>query len=92
MKLKLTLAEDTLCKGCPNSNENKTTCNLKFINKIDLAVKSLLGLEEGKIYKYDELSNKLSDVLDEQKHKEICGDCGWRAQGLCADTFKKAIE
>lgn len=89
-KVKLTMSEDTLCTSCPNHPKLHGVCNTDYIKSLDEKVRSLLGLKTDMIYKYNEISKKLSEILNPQKHFEICGDCGWRKHGLCQDTFKKA--
>lgn len=88
-KVKLTMAEDTLCKNCPNNATASGNCNSNFVQKLDKKVRSLLNLKEGGIYHYNKISEKLSEILTPQKHEAICGDCSWREVGLCKDTFKK---
>lgn len=92
MKLKIVKGRDTLCEKCPNNGESGVNCNENFLKKLDEKVKKLLGLDEKKIYRYDEILDKLKDLLDPKKHAELCGDCGWREYGLCKDTFKKVAK
>lgn len=80
---------DYLCKGCPYNSQNKAYCNNKVLNFLDEKVKKIANIKDNKIYSYSYLLERLKNVLDPQKHKELCGDCGWRLVGLCEDTFKK---
>lgn len=90
IKVKITMAEDTLCTSCPNHPKLHGVCSTNYIKSLDEKVRSLLGLKEGMIYKYNEISKKLSEILNPKKHSEICGDCSWKIHGICKDTFKKA--
>lgn len=90
INVKLTMSEDILCSSCPNHPKLHGVCKNDYIKSLDEKVRSLLNLKEGVIYKYNEISKKLSAMLNPEKHFEICGECSWRTHGLCKDTFKKA--
>lgn len=90
IKVKLTMSADTLCTSCPNHPKLHGVCESDYIKSLDEKVRSLLNLKEGVIYKYNEILKKLSEILNPEKHFEICGKCSWRTKGLCKDTFKKA--
>lgn len=87
--VKIINGPDTLCIDCPHNAENKNTCKKGFVNNLDETVKKLLGIKVSEVYTYAELDKKIHELLDPQKHAEICGDCMWRAYGLCKDTFEK---
>lgn len=85
-QIKIVDGADSLCLSCPKKGVN---CTESMVGKLDEAVKKLLDLKVGGIYVYKELSDKLKNLLDPERHAKICGDCFWRVYGLCKDTFKK---
>lgn len=91
MRVKITLKQDTLCKKCPNNAENKASCAEHWVKALDKKVNNLLNLEENKIYRYNEILQRVQKILNPHKHKNLCGDCEWRTYGLCKDTFKKIL-
>lgn len=88
-KVKIVDGADTLCLKCPNNPSLSQTCNESYVKKLDIAVKKILGLKTGDIYLYSDLNKKIKDLLNPEKHAKICGDCDWRAFGVCTDTFAK---
>jgi hypothetical protein len=90
MRVKIVLAEDVLCKSCPNSKNNFQKCNQSVIKKLDIAVMKLLGIKEGNIYRFKDIEHKLHDKMTYQKHKNLCENCGWWSMwGICENAFKK---
>lgn len=89
-KVKIVEGKDTLCLKCPNNGESGNKCDEDFLKKLDEKVKNLIGLETGKIYNYNQVLTRLKELLNPEKHKELCGECEWRHFGLCQDTFKKS--
>lgn len=88
MKVRIVENEDTLCFKCPSNGK----CDNSFVKKLDEKVKNLLNIENNQFYIYKELAEKLKEILNPQKHEELCENCGWRTKfGLCKDTFKKNI-
>ncbi len=90
MRVKIVEGKDTLCTTCPNDGSKGSKCNERILKILDNKVKEMLQLKENTIYKFNELMENLRNVMNPQKHKELCGACQWRAQGLCGDTFKKS--
>jgi len=88
-KVKIVEGKDTLCLKCPNNGEKGKQCDDAFLSQLDEKVKNILGVEADKIYNYSQVLNRLKELLDPEKHKQLCGSCEWRHFGLCKDTFKK---
>lgn len=84
--------QDILCLRCPHNSENNSTCREAFVKRLDEAVQSIMGIKVLELYKYEELNKKIHSILNPEMHAKICGDCMWRAYGVCKDTFKKAVE
>lgn len=78
---------DNLCSNCPTKSGNKERCKEDNVSKIDEKVKNLLGLEEGKTYKYSEILKLLNEKMTIEKHEEFCKTCMWWLKGLCKNTF-----
>jgi len=90
--IKIVDGPDMLCTKCPHSPEAANSCKNDFVLLLDNKVKELLGFKTNDIYSYKEISEKLMDLMDPQKHAQMCGDCMWRAYGVCIDTFKKTAD
>lgn len=91
--VKIVEGKDDLCLNCPNNGKNKyVKCNEKALEILDKRLQNILNLKINKIYSYKQILNKLKEILDPQKHKELCGDCYSRTLGLCKDTFKKNVK
>lgn len=80
---------DDLCGNCPNKNllSNKR-CNDNGVNKLDEAVKSLIGITFGESYKFEKLVQKLNSKITHQLHEKLCSSCVWWQKGLCRDSFE----
>lgn len=90
LKVIIVEGRDTLCFNCPNNGQGSLICNEDFVSALDKKVKELLELKTHQIYNYRELLKKLRGLINPQKHKELCGRCFWRGQGLCKDTFERS--
>lgn len=81
---------DDLCQKCPAIVNNKNLrCKTQSVEKLDNAIKSLIGIVAGNTYKYKELTNKLNEIMTFDKHKNFCSNCCWWKKGLCQDSFIK---
>ena len=82
--------KDDLCTSCPGSTgSHKIFCRENIVNSLDNKVAALLGLKIGSTYKYQEILEKLNEIMSAQKHKELCEECAWWNKGLCKDSFEK---
>lgn len=90
IKVKIVDEPDALCISCPsNGDSNGIKCNKNFVTKLNERFKTILGLEAGQQYEYKEIVEKLRALMNPQKRKEICGECGFFQYGVCKDTFNK---
>ena len=82
--------QDDLCKNCPNlKGINGKKCNMPFLEKLDNKVKDLLSIKTGMIMTWKDIMDRTFFIMNKEKHKELCGNCQWRKNGLCEDTFDK---
>ena len=81
--------KDDLCKQCPNDGKGTSVCKDNTVNELDEKVKSLIGVETGKTYKYSDILNRVKKTITEDIHKSLCQTCAWWQKGLCRDTFKE---
>lgn len=91
-KVKIVEGNDTLCLNCPNATNKGIKCNQNLITELDNKVMQLLGLVTGQVYNYSKVLDNLKQILNPQKHAELCNGCHWRNIGLCKDTFNKTNE
>ncbi len=88
--IRITDGKDDLCRNCPNAKGvNGIKCNTDFLAKLDSKVKELLFLKTGLILTWNQLMERVYAIMNKNNHKELCGNCEWRRQGLCEDTFEK---
>lgn len=81
--------KDDLCAKCPAIiNKNKARCVEKSVNKLDKKVQKILGIITGQVYKYNEITEKMQNIMTKEKHEELCKDCAWWKKGLCKENFK----
>jgi hypothetical protein len=85
-KIEIVEGPDSFCSSCPKKGVN---CTETYTKQLDDTVQKLLDLKIGAIYIYKQISEKLKEMLDPEKHAKACGDCYWRTLGFCKDTFKK---
>lgn len=85
--------QDDLCANCPNARgENGIRCNQRFLGQLDNKVKDMLNLSTNAVYTWQDIMNKTFNTFNKDKHQEVCGNCEWRKQGLCNDTFSKSSD
>lgn len=85
--VRITMKEDDLCPVCPHSANNKKTCDKFFINQVNKAWASFLGIQEGMVSRFGEFRDRLLFTVTPEVHEEICGRCGY--WNFCKDVFKR---
>lgn len=86
----ISTGKDDLCSKCPSEiNKERSYCHEKIVSELDKKVMALLGLSAGKMYKFNEISSKLNDIMNKDIHKNLCSMCAWWQKGLCRESFNK---
>ena len=79
---------DDFCKNCPGLNiYNNFICNDIGVSDLDSKVGSFLGIVAGRVYKYKELLEILSQKMTNETQKSLCNMCAWWKKGFCHDSF-----
>ena len=78
-KIRLHADTDEICSACPN-NEKGYCSSFSLVEKYDIAVLELCGLENGQIMDFDAFTSKVQkEILSSGKRIEICGKCQWNS-------------
>lgn len=78
-KIRLHADTDEICSACPN-NEKGCCSSFSLVEKYDIAVLDLCGLENGQIMDFDAFTSKVQkEILSSGKRIEICGKCQWNS-------------
>lgn len=73
----ITAQTDNICMKCPN-NHNGTCETADKVMKYDKQVLVKCGLQEGAIMPYLDFKRMVHKmILQQNKRKEICGNCEW---------------
>ncbi|MGL5766287.1 MAG: DUF1284 domain-containing protein [Sarcina sp.] len=86
-KVKIQASLDELCVGCPHNNGQVCGTQEKVMN-MDKKVLRYFDIKEG-IYEYDFLIEKIQNKINKDIFKDICGECGWYAYGMCERLILK---
>lgn len=80
--------KDSLCEKCPATiTKNKSHCLEPAVNILDKKIRKLLGIKNGQIYKYNNITEKMNKVITKNIHQSLCSTCAWWKKGLCRDSF-----
>lgn len=75
--VRLVLSDDDICKACPNL-KNHNCITEEWVARYDQAVLELCGLCENKVMDSAVFFSRVEErILENEKRKEICGDCEW---------------
>ena len=78
-KIRLHADTDEICSACPN-NEKGCCSSFSLVEKYDIAVLDLCGLENGQIMDFDAFTSKVQqEILSSGTRIEICGKCQWNS-------------
>lgn len=78
-KIRLHADTDEICSACPN-NEKGCCSSFSLVEKYDIAVLELCGLENGQIMDFDAFTSKVQkEILSSGERIEICGKCQWNS-------------
>ena len=90
-KVEIVFSTDSLCAYCPSKVSDGICKSDSKVLKYDKGVINALGLNE-RIYSYQELISRLDAYLtsgnEDERLKEICGECEWYPYSDCRKNIK----
>ena len=91
VQVEIVFSTDSLCAACPSKVCEGICQSDNKVLGFDEGVIHALALEEG-VYSYQELIARLDEYLtggeDDERLKEICGNCEWYANSACWGNVK----
>lgn len=90
-QIEIVFTTDNLCKSCPSKLSDGICESDSKVLHFDQGVIDALNLTEG-TYSYQELISKLDTYLtsgkEDERLKEICGNCNWYPVSACWKNIK----
>ena len=82
---------DQICSACPHQTKTATCKQQTFIEKLDRAHETVLGLEENLIVSWSEAKALIKARMDVEKFHLACEGCEWKDYGVCERALKTLL-
>ena len=74
---------DALCRACPGKGEDGICTSQELVEKLDQKTLKWMHINEG-FYEYGKLAQYVKENLDWNSYCEICSQCEWFKNNVCA--------
>ncbi len=83
---------DQICSACPHQTKRATCKQQAFIEKLDRAHETVLGLEENQVLSWQEAKATIKAHMSVENFHQACEGCEWKDYGVCEKALKTLLE